>query len=152
MIRPIWGIYTSRIHWVVRGNGTPKDRDEVHRREVCEYDGWVCDLEVIGAPSRLRLIRKAAALARIDEKRDLIIEEKAARRKWKNAPIFDCADWTPEAAKKRSVSRWVCKNKILINSLWRFPDVLAIPGIKEIYEWGSGWWVLFIMNRWSESN
>ena len=41
--------------------------------------GGVCDLEVIGAPSRLRLIRKAAALERIDE--------------------------TPEVGKKRSVSR-----------------------------------------------
>jgi hypothetical protein len=41
-------------------------------------------------------------LARIDETRDLSIEEKAARQKWKNAPIFDCADSTPEAAKKKS--------------------------------------------------
>jgi hypothetical protein len=24
-----WGIYTSRIHLVARGTGTPKDRDEV---------------------------------------------------------------------------------------------------------------------------
>ena len=30
---------TSRIHWVGRGTGTPKDRDEVNRREVCECDG-----------------------------------------------------------------------------------------------------------------
>ena len=83
---------------------------------------------MIGAPSRLRLIRKAAALARIDETRDLSIEEKAARRKWKNAPIFDCADSTlklpstlklfsflfPRAIKvkaegsTRLVYRWLC--------------------------------------------
>ncbi len=25
---------------VGRGTGTPKDRDEVNRREVCECDGW----------------------------------------------------------------------------------------------------------------
>jgi hypothetical protein len=100
---------------------TPKDRDEVNRREVCECNGWVCDLEVIGTASRLRFIRKSDALARIDETRDLTIEEKAARRKWKNTPIFDCADWTPEAAKKRSASRWGCTNKILINSLWTLP-------------------------------
>jgi hypothetical protein len=31
--------YTPLIHWVGRGTGTPKDRDEVNRREVCEYDG-----------------------------------------------------------------------------------------------------------------
>jgi hypothetical protein len=31
--------YTSRIHSVGRGTGTPKDGDEVNRREVCECDG-----------------------------------------------------------------------------------------------------------------
>jgi hypothetical protein len=31
-------IYTSRIHCVVRGTGTPKDRDEVNRRDVSECD------------------------------------------------------------------------------------------------------------------
>jgi hypothetical protein len=25
--------------WVGRGTETPKDRDELNRREVCEYDG-----------------------------------------------------------------------------------------------------------------
>ncbi len=60
---------------------------------------------MIGSPSRLRLIRKAEALAKIKLTCDLSIEEKAARRKWKNPPLVDCADWTPEAAKKRSVSR-----------------------------------------------
>ena len=29
----------GRLHWVTRGTGTPKDRDEVNRREVCECDG-----------------------------------------------------------------------------------------------------------------
>ena len=33
------GSYAPRIHWVDRGTETPKDRDEVNRREVCEYDG-----------------------------------------------------------------------------------------------------------------
>jgi hypothetical protein len=32
-------------HWVVRG-GTPKHRDEVNRREVCECDGGVCDFNL----------------------------------------------------------------------------------------------------------
>jgi hypothetical protein len=27
------------IHWVARGTGTPKDREEVNTREVCECDG-----------------------------------------------------------------------------------------------------------------
>ena len=26
-------------HWVARGTGTPKDIDEVNRRDVCECDG-----------------------------------------------------------------------------------------------------------------
>ena len=30
---------TPHIHWVERGNGTPKDRDEVNRRDVCECAG-----------------------------------------------------------------------------------------------------------------
>ncbi len=46
--------------------------------------------------------------------------------------LFDCASWTPEAAKKRSVSRWVCKNKRCTNSLCNLPDVLEISIIKEI--------------------
>ncbi len=49
----------SLRHWVVRGTGTPKDKDEVNRREVCECDGRVCDLEVMGVPSILSIIRKA---------------------------------------------------------------------------------------------
>lgn len=43
--------------------GTPKDRDEVNRREFWVCDGWVCDLEAIGAPSMFSLIRRAATLA-----------------------------------------------------------------------------------------
>jgi hypothetical protein len=26
-------------HWVGRGTGTPKDKDEVNKREVCECEG-----------------------------------------------------------------------------------------------------------------
>jgi hypothetical protein len=29
----------SHIQWVARGTGTPKDRDEVNKREVCKCDG-----------------------------------------------------------------------------------------------------------------
>ncbi len=35
------------------GAGTPKDRDEVNKREVCECDWYVCDLDVKG-PRRTR--------------------------------------------------------------------------------------------------
>jgi hypothetical protein len=45
---------------------------------------------VIGDPSRLRVIRKTAALARISPYFDFSIEENAARRKWKyDDPKFD---------------------------------------------------------------
>jgi len=40
------------------GTGTPKDRDEVNRREVWECDGWVCYLEVTGTSSVFKVICK----------------------------------------------------------------------------------------------
>jgi hypothetical protein len=58
---------------------------------------------VIGSPSLFKLIRKAAALARARLTLLLMNWENAARRKW--WPRLDCADGTPESAKKRSVSR-----------------------------------------------
>jgi len=58
----VHGIYTSHIHCVVWGTGTPKNRDEVNRREVWECDGWVCDLETIGVPSIFMWTRKHASL------------------------------------------------------------------------------------------
>jgi hypothetical protein len=70
----------TRIHWVARGTGIPKDRDEVNRREVCECDGWVGDLDMMEAPSKLSVIRKASALARARPTLLLNWTEKAARR------------------------------------------------------------------------
>jgi hypothetical protein len=93
-----WEIYKPLRHWVARGTGTPKDKDEINRREVCDCDGWVCDLDVMGAPSILSIIRKAAALARAKPTLLLSCEEKAAWRKW-NWSRSVCASWTPEAAK-----------------------------------------------------
>jgi hypothetical protein len=37
-----WGIYTSHLHWVDRGTGTPKDKDEVCRHDVSDCDVWDC--------------------------------------------------------------------------------------------------------------
>ena len=48
------------------------------------------DLDVIGAPSKLSVIRRAAALARMFPTRVLSMSENAARQKWKN-PRVDCA-------------------------------------------------------------
>jgi hypothetical protein len=46
---------------------------------------------------------------------------------------------TPEVVKKRSISRWTCKNKSRTNSLCNLPDVLAIAGINEV---ALGWLLL----------
>ena len=95
-----------RMHCIVHGTGTPKDRDEVNKRDTCEWDGWVCEIEAIGAPSIFRFIRIAAALARVLPIFDLSCERKAARLNVKIPPLVCCAGWTPEAAKKRSNLRW----------------------------------------------
>jgi hypothetical protein len=54
----------THLHWVVRGTGIPKDRDEVNRREVYECDGRVCDVDKIiidiidkkDTPSKLNVV------------------------------------------------------------------------------------------------
>ncbi len=48
----------THIHWVGRGTGTPKDRDEVNKREVCvrpisiKCNTYICRLiEIQGNPT-----------------------------------------------------------------------------------------------------
>ena len=48
-----------------RGTGTPKDKDKVNKREVCECDGRVCDLESIADPSIFNVIRSSSTLVRM---------------------------------------------------------------------------------------
>ena len=89
----IWEIYTSHIHGVVRGTGTPKDREEVNKRDVCECDGWVCVLEVIGDPSILSVTRKVADLVRVLPTftfRVVVPDEPEARLTWSQAQAFIC--------------------------------------------------------------
>ncbi len=134
-IKPIYEcrceIYSTLTHWVGRGTGTPEDKDEVNKREVCECEGWVWDLdEIVTLTSRLRLIRKTSALARARPTFPLSFCEKTARRKW-NWTRSVCASWTPEVVKKRSVSRWVCKNKSRTNSPCNLTDVLGIGDIND---------------------
>ena len=38
------------IHWVPRGTGTPIDKDEVNRQDVCECDALVCVVLEVIAP------------------------------------------------------------------------------------------------------
>ena len=109
-----WGIYESHIHWVDRGTGTPIDKDEVNRRDLWVCDGWVCNLETVGVASMFRLILRTTVLTRMCHTLDLICEENVTRWKWKSR--LDYARWTPETVRKRSVSRWDCKNKRNTNS------------------------------------
>jgi hypothetical protein len=60
-----WGIYVSHMDWVVWGIGTPNNRDEFNRREFCECDGWVCDLDTTGTPSTFKIICIVVTLVRI---------------------------------------------------------------------------------------
>jgi hypothetical protein len=52
-------------HNVEWGKGIPKKRNEDRIREVWECEGWVCESEVIGSTSLLRLIRDDAVWTRI---------------------------------------------------------------------------------------
>ena len=106
------------MHWVARGTGTPEDRDEVNSREFWLCDGLVCDLETIGVPSIFNIIRNTEVLTRMWSTLHLSCEENTVRRKWK----LVCTHWTPEVGRKRSVSRWACKNRKHTNSLCRLPD------------------------------
>jgi hypothetical protein len=85
---------------------------------------------MMGVPSKLSVIRKVATLTRARPTLFLSCWAKAAQRKW-NWSRSVCGSWTPESAKKRSVSRWSCKNKSLTNSLCNLPDVLVIAVIND---------------------
>jgi hypothetical protein len=95
-----WGIYTSRMTSVGHGTGTPKYRDEVNRRDVSEWDGWVCVLDVIDTPSILRLTRKPATLTRVLPTLSLRWRRNSTHRKWKSPPLVDWGGNTPETVKK----------------------------------------------------
>ena len=45
------------MHWVVRGTGTPKDKDEVDQHEACTCDGSVCDLDMMDEPSIFKYLK-----------------------------------------------------------------------------------------------
>jgi hypothetical protein len=60
---------------------TPKDRDEVKRREVWECEGWVCDVEGIGVPSIFKTIHRVTSLTRMFPTLDLGCEEENTTRR-----------------------------------------------------------------------
>jgi hypothetical protein len=52
------------IHWVARQNKLeiPRDKDEVNKREMWEWDGRAHDPDTMVAPLTLKPTRKAEAL------------------------------------------------------------------------------------------
>ena len=100
-----------RKHCIVHGTGTPKDRDEVNKRDACEWDGWVCERDVICAPSIFKFTRIAAALARVLPILDLSCARKAPRLKVKCPPLvcclLCCLLWIDKARAKDKTYIWV---------------------------------------------
>ncbi len=119
------GQFTSHTTRVVKKKKIPfvYTYDAVWRRAHCIFFPHICFLNFILSflffftEIELRsFVRKLSTFLKDSRTLFLNWEEKAARRKW-NWPRSDSADWTPQAAKKRSVSRWACKNKVRTNSL-----------------------------------
>ena len=78
------GIYMTHIHWVARQNKleTPKEQDEINKREVHEYDGQARDPDAMVAPPTPKPTRKAEAFDRAPPTIASSCEENAALRKW----------------------------------------------------------------------
>jgi hypothetical protein len=91
---------------------------------------------MIGAPSRLRLTRKAAALTRVLPTLDLRVVRTTSCGGSGTVHCLIVQAELLKLQKKRSVSRGVCKNIRHTNSLCSLPDVLAIVGIKQIESGG----------------
>ncbi len=121
---------------VVWGTGTPKERDEVNRRDVCECDGWVCVPEVIGAPSMLRLTLKVEVLTRVMSTSTFVCKENAARRKLKS-PLFCYGNWTPETV---VVFQHHYADDITYNIFCCLLFIDKVRAKDKTYIWVSVWW------------
>jgi len=87
----------TRIHWVARQNKleTPKEKDEVDKREVHKYDGRVRDPDAMVDPPTPKPTWKAETLVRAPSTMVSSCEENAAQRKWP-VPRLCCANINPE--------------------------------------------------------
>ncbi len=94
-----------------------QDRDEVNRRDFFECDGWVCDLDVTGVSLISNIIRSEVTLPRRFPHLDF---------NWGRTPRGGSGTGHGRVEKKRSVSRWPCKNRRDTKSIWSLPDVLTI--------------------------
>ncbi len=98
------------------------------------------------SPSKLGVIRKPVSLSRARPTLSLRCEENVTRWKW-NWSLMVCVCWTSEDEKKRSVSRWTCKNKSHTNSPCNLPDVLVIVDINARTVCGNFVFVLKLTNK-----
>ena len=74
----------SHIHWVGRQNKLEisRDKDEVNKREIHEYDGQAHDPDTMVAPLTPKPTLKGEVLARVPPTIASCREEDAALRKW----------------------------------------------------------------------
>jgi hypothetical protein len=68
---------------LLRGLEHLKIETRLTDKKLANAMGELGDLDVIGAPSKLSVIRKAAALAKMLPARGLSFEENTTRRSWK---------------------------------------------------------------------
>ena len=82
----------SHIHWVARQNKleTPKEKDEVNKREVHECDVSTHDPDAMVVPPTPKSTRKAEALTRAPPTIASSCEGNAALKKW-HVPQLCCA-------------------------------------------------------------
>ncbi len=76
------GVFLTVLSGFLLRTGTPKDTDEVNKRDVYECDEVVCDLDVTGTPSIFKIIRSTSVLPRIWTIFDFSWEENTERRYW----------------------------------------------------------------------
>jgi hypothetical protein len=76
--------HMPHIHWVTRQNKLeiPKDKDEVNKQDIHEYDGRAHDPDTLVAPLTPKPKRKAEALTRVPPTIASSHEEDAVLRKW----------------------------------------------------------------------
>ncbi len=111
-----WWIYMSDIHWVDRGTGIPKDRDEVNRREVWECDGWLCDLDMIVVPSKLSGIGTASTSSLRDRRDFILVYYESIKWKIKkdkkiriflNVWVYECSIVYYESIKRKLKTKYI---------------------------------------------
>jgi hypothetical protein len=91
----------SHIHWVARQNKLeiPKDKDEVNKRDIHEFDGRAHDPDTMVAPLTHKPKRKTETLTRAPSTIASSREEDAALRKWPK-PRYGCANCILETKTK----------------------------------------------------